>query len=87
MSASVASPLLTYKFSDFLEILRSRGLHEKAELYKTVLDVECFIQNIDNGMNLTVDEAISIIENQEDPVMPPTPAGWNSFTWGKIVRE
>jgi len=87
LSASAHSPLVTSSFSDFLEILRSRGLHEKADLYETVLNVESFIQNIDDPMNLTVEELINLLEKPDPLFTPPAPVGWDNFAWGKAVRE
>lgn len=88
MSASEQSKSLIHrKFGDFLEILRSRGLDEKAELYETVLSVECFLQDIDDPMNLTVEETISLIEKPETLPTLPVPSGWSNFYWGKAVLE
>lgn len=87
MSASAHSPLVTSSFSDFLEILKSRGLHEKADLYKTALNVECFIKNIDASLSLTVEEAIEILETPDEALLPPVPVGWDNFSWGRAIRE
>ncbi|MBA7540128.1 hypothetical protein ES705_32422 [subsurface metagenome] len=73
-------------FGDFLEILRSRGLNEKADLYETVLNVEGFIQNVDNPLNLTVEEAIGVLEKPDEALLPPIPAGWDNFSWGRAAR-
>ena len=87
MSASARSPLATSSFGDFLEILRSRGLHEKADLYETVLNVESFIQDVGDPLSLTVEEAIEVLEKQDEALLPPIPAGWDNFSWGRAVRE
>lgn len=87
MSASARSPLATSSFGDFLEILRSRGLNEKADLYETVLNVESFIHNVDDPLKLTVDEAIGVLEKLDEVLLPPIPAGWDNFSWGRAVRE
>jgi len=87
LSASATSRLLTCKLSDFLEILRSRGLNEKADLYETVLNVEGFIQNIDDPLGLTVEEMLTILEKPDESPMLSVPAGWDNFSWGSAVRE
>ena len=87
MSASARSPLVTCRLGDFLEILRSRGLHEKADFYETVLNIESFIQNIDDPMNLTVEELVNLLEKPDTPLTPPAPAGWDNFSWGRYLRE
>lgn len=87
MSALAASKLLTCRLSDFLEILRSRGLNEKADLYETVLNVECFIQDIDDPLNLTVEEMIETLGRPDEAPVLPIPAGWDNFAWGRAVRE
>ena len=86
MSASARSPLLTSSFGDFLEILKSRGLNEKADLYETVLNVESFIHNVDDPLSLTVEEMIEILEKPDEALLPPIPAGWDNFSWGSAVR-
>ena len=88
LSASEMSPSLTFKrVGDFLEILRGRGLNKKAALYETVLNVECFIHEIDDPLNLTVGEMMELLEKPDEPITPPIPAGWDNFTWGRSALE
>ncbi len=80
LSASETPPSLTNRrFSEFLEILRSRGLDERAELYEAAVSVECFLNGIDNPMDLTVNEAIRVFSARPDP------AGWDNTYWGKAA--
>lgn len=82
LSASETPQSLTSRrFGEFLEILRSRGLNEKAELYESAVSVECFLHGIDNPMDLTVNEAIRVFS------IRPDPAGWDNTYWGKAARE
>lgn len=78
-SASEPSPsLIQCSFGDFLEILRTRGLDEKADSYLTIVTVECLLrQGTQDPLDLLLEDAIHIIEN---PIVASHLARLNQLT-------
>lgn len=78
-SASEQSQSPILRFVDFLDILRKRGQVEEASQIGMLVMFECLMRGRTNILNLTVEEALELCE------IPPTPPGWDNFTWGGAV--